>query len=176
MEQQFYQVASDMQTVQDEGKQYNGVKCDSVKEEMKEYCAHALQELVRIIEERCAHAKEKHRKSPVRTIHFKEEASRSLELAPPFCALLHLSAVRGTVDAVSRHSFPEDASHKWRKPAEYDLPGPIQVVGRRPRVKRQGAGAALIVHSMKSVQGRAHSGIPMSATLPVRRGRPVQLV
>ncbi|MPC16604.1 hypothetical protein E2C01_009433 [Portunus trituberculatus] len=24
------------------------------------------------------------------------------------------------------------------------------------------------IHSMKSIQGRAHSGIPMSATLPVR--------
>ncbi|MPC56338.1 hypothetical protein E2C01_050295 [Portunus trituberculatus] len=44
MEQQFYQVASNMQTVQDENKQYTYVKCDSVKEEMKEYCAHALRE------------------------------------------------------------------------------------------------------------------------------------
>ncbi|MPC30796.1 hypothetical protein E2C01_024065 [Portunus trituberculatus] len=70
MEQQFYQVASDMQKVQDESKKYIDVKYHSVKEKMREYCAHALQELRGIVEERCARAKEKQREAPVSAIYF----------------------------------------------------------------------------------------------------------
>ncbi|MPC49672.1 hypothetical protein E2C01_043482 [Portunus trituberculatus] len=62
MEQQFYQVASDMQTVQDESKQYTDVK-----------------ELRGIVEERCACAKEKHWEAPISAIHFKEEVVKDPE-------------------------------------------------------------------------------------------------
>ncbi|MPC51360.1 hypothetical protein E2C01_045204 [Portunus trituberculatus] len=54
MEQQFYQVTSDIQTVYDESKQYTD-------------------ELQEIVEKRCAHAEEKHQEALVSAVHFKED-------------------------------------------------------------------------------------------------------
>ncbi|MPC74140.1 hypothetical protein E2C01_068489 [Portunus trituberculatus] len=80
------------------------------------------EELEGINEEWCVHTEEKHRKAPISAIQFKKEAekadtpvravtlcaqSRRLELALPFCALLHLPTMRRTtVGTVGRRFLP----------------------------------------------------------------------
>ncbi|MPC50903.1 hypothetical protein E2C01_044737 [Portunus trituberculatus] len=135
MEQQFYQVASDMQTVQNESKQHTDEKYDSVKEEMKEYCTHALQELQGIIEERCACAEKKHREALISAI----PTSRRKQWK---------------TKRMQGHCEDGDYGGSWSP-----LPFPKGVISgesqqssttRRPPVERWGVGTALSLLSMGS--------------------------